>query len=349
MHSYRHLTLEEREKLFLWKEQGISLRTIGKRLYRSHSSLARELKRNRTGLGKRSNEYAIFRYVPCKAEEKAQRRGRTQRTHAPLKEPLIFLYVREHLRDPYRWSPEEIAGRLSLDHPGKSISVEAIYQYLYGKGKSYHLFQYLPLARKKRMKKTGRSVHRQSKIPEAISIDDRPGIVQRRTQPGHWETDNMEGRRKDQRVLSATIERVTRFTILSPMTNRRAATKTVALVRRLQVFPTSLRRTITADNGAENTHHEDLTRALDTAIYFCHPYHSWEKGTVENTIGRVRRYIPKGMSIDGLSDEAIALVEQRLNSTPRKCLQFKTPYERMAEVLKKNLVSLHASSGALRD
>lgn len=101
MNNYKHLSLEEREKLVAFKEAGLSLRNIAEGLNRSHSSLVRELKRNKTGLGKRSNEYLIFRYVPCKAHQKALRRSTKQRTKAPLKETLIWLYVREHLRHPF--------------------------------------------------------------------------------------------------------------------------------------------------------------------------------------------------------------------------------------------------------
>src|SRR3989344_6362462 len=130
MRTFHQLSLEEREHLFSWHEQGISLREIGRRLGRSHTSLGKELKRNRVGLGKRSTEYLIFHYVPCKAQEKARKRGVKQRQKAPLKEPLIFLYVREHLRPPYCWTPEQIAGRLSIDHPGNTIDDDTIYRYI---------------------------------------------------------------------------------------------------------------------------------------------------------------------------------------------------------------------------
>ena len=96
MKKFKHLSLEEREKLFLWNSQGISFREIGRRLGRDHTSLSDELKRNKTGLGKRSREYLIFRYIPCKAHDKSIKRGIKQRTKAPLKETLIWLYVREH-------------------------------------------------------------------------------------------------------------------------------------------------------------------------------------------------------------------------------------------------------------
>lgn len=161
MTNYKHLSLEEREKLVAFKEAGLSLRDIAKRLGRSHSSLVRELKRNKTGVGKRSREYLIFSYVPCKAHQKAVKRGIKQRTKAPLKETLIWLFVRIHLRKPFHWTPEEISGRLSKIHPGKSICTEAIYQYIYSKvGKKYKPWELLVNGRIRRF------------IPKGLSLDD---------------------------------------------------------------------------------------------------------------------------------------------------------------------------------
>lgn len=333
MEQYQHLSLEEREKLYALKSQGVSLREIGRILGRSDTTIGRELKRNRTGIGKRSNEYLIFQYVPCKAHQKAIKRGVKQRTKAPLKETLIWLYVREHLRKPFNWTPEEISGRLPKVHPGNSICTEAIYQYIYSKqGKKYKFWKLLPNARKKRMKKGGRSVQRASKIPGAISIDQRPEEINLRKSIGHWETDNIIGKQTDKATLSVTVERLTRLTILS-LIGKSAESKNEGLIRRLAKFPNTARLTLTADNGAENTNHQKITNSLGLDVFFCHAYHSWEKGTVENTNGRIRRAIPKGLSLDDLTESQIKELEYRLNSTPRKCLNYSTPYEKMLEVL----------------
>lgn len=333
MSSYKHLSLEEREKLVAFKASGLTLREIAKNLGRSHSSLSRELKRNKTGLGKRSNEYLIFKYLPCKAHQKALKRGEKQRRKAPLKETFIWLYVREHLREPFNWTPEQISGRLAKLYPGKSICTETIYQYIYSKtGKKYQLWKLLPNARKKRMKKGGRKVQRASKIPNAVSIEQRPEEVALRQQIGHWETDNVIGKQTDKTALSVTVERVTRLTLLS-LINKSADSKTENLINRLVEFPQNVRLTLTADNGSENTNHQEIASQLELAIFFCHAYASWERGTVENTNGRIRRDIPKGMSLDHLTEEQIKSLEYKLNSTPRKCLGFLTPYEKMMEVL----------------
>ena len=150
-----------------------------------------------------------------------------------------------------------------------------------------------------------------------------------RKQIGHWETDNVIGRISDVSALSVTVKRVLHVTLINKLPDRSAATKTKVVSARLNTFPSSCKRTLTTDNGSENTYHKKLSTITGIAVYFCHLYHSWEKGTVENTNGRIRRYIPKGVSIDTISDEYIAALEYKLNSTPRKCLKYLTPYEMM--------------------
>lgn len=325
MKGYSHLSLEEREKLYGWKQKGLSLREISRKLNRSHGTLVREFKRNmRYGRA----------YLPCVAQKRAVRVGVKQRYQAPLKCPLVSLYTREKLR--LGWSPETIAGRLPITHPGYGVTDETIYRYIYGKKqKRMKLWRYLTLGRKKRREKQGRQVHRSTKIPEAVSIDLRPREANERTTPGHWETDNMEGVRSDTSVVSVTVDRLARLTMLNKLTDKTARSKTRVVIDRLLRFPHEFKQTITADNGAENTEHKTISQQLKlTGMYFCHPYHSWEKGTVENTIGRVRRFFPKGTSIDLLTAEDIAVVEYSINNTPRKCLGFLTPYEKMDELLK---------------
>jgi len=329
MKRYHQFSLLEREKIYGFLEQGGSLRFIGKKLHRSHTSIAREVGRNR----KYGNEYLGNPYLPCKAQRLADKRAVCQRRKAPLKNPEIFLYVREHLRK--RWSPELIAGRIGIDRPGLSICPETIYQYIYArrtKTWGMHLEQYLTLRRKKRMKKFGRSVHRLGKIPEAVSIEKRPKCVLSRKQLGHWETDNVVGKSSDATTLSVTVERKTRYAVLTKLTDRTAKTKAKALIGRLRVFPDHARRSLTADNGLENVYHQQVTQKTGMPVFFCHAYHSWEKGTVENANGRIRRYIPKGISLDDISEETIQRLETILNSTPKKCLRFLTPYEMMAKL-----------------
>jgi len=326
--KYKHLSLEERERYFLWKEQGFSLREIGKRLGRSHSTFVREPKRN----AKYGTEY-----IPCRADRLAVKRAKKQRYKAPLKNPKTFVYVRKHLRED-EWSPETIAGKLELDHPLESIHHETIYRYIYSqkfKTRGLKLWQYLTYQRKKRMKKNGRSVRRDGKIPSSISIDLRPEVVSSRSRGGDWESDNLGSPKTDKTALSVTVERLSRLTLLDKLSDKKATTKRLALTERLSKYPNQLRLTLTEDNGPENTQHQQLSDDVKIDIFFCHAYHSWEKGGVENLNQRLRikRYIPKGTSIDTLPEEKIKEIEHRLNSTPRKCLGYLTPYEKMEQLI----------------
>ncbi len=334
--------MQEREDLYAFKKAGFSLGNIAKKLGRNKGSLSRELKRNRTlkhGLEKFSGTY-----LPCRAQEKADKRAVTQRSQASWKGPGVLLYVKRKLTEK-KWSPETIAGRLPKEHPGLHICHETIYQMVYAKqNKQFKLWKYLTIKRKKRMQKAGRSVHREGRIPEAISIDFRPRSVQRRKQVGHWETDNVIGKISDDTALSVSVERKTRVTLITKLKSKKADEKLTALFTRFSVLPEILRKTMTTDNGKENTRHKELTNQLGMQVYFCHAYHSWEKGTVENMNGRIRRYIPKGLSIDTISEETINAIEWQLNNTPRKCLNWKTPLEVLEEILQNTKTSNRCTS-----
>lgn len=322
MQKYTHLNLEEREKLFAWKEKGLSLRAIAKKLNRSHSTLSRELKRNqRYGKG----------YLPCYAQRRYVRISTKQRYQAPLKGPEIFLYVREHLRHPYYWSPEIIAGKLNKDTKGRlTITPECIYQYIYSKkARKAKLWRYLTCGRKKRMKKYGRKIRNRGKVPNAVSISKRPKYIQKRKQVGHWETDNMEGPKTSKAALSVTRERATRYTKLTKMKDQTMLVKSNILVTDLNDFPNEVLRSITQDNGKENYAHKITQKHLGTKMYFCHAYTSQEKGGVERAIKDVRRFIPKGTPLTRVAKDKIEWIEHWLNNKPMKCLDYATPYERM--------------------
>lgn len=185
------------------------------------------------------------------------------------------------------------------------------------------------------MKRLGRKVRRDSRIPYAVSIDLRSKIIERRIQTGHWESDNMEGIKTDRQSMSVAVERVTRVAHMTKVRVKKAIDKANSINYRLGVYPKEFRKTITFDNGSENTKHIDLIQHLGVKTYFCHAYHSWEKGTVENTIGRLRRYFPKGLSLDQITEGEISRIEEEMNNAPRKCLGFLTPYEKREELLER--------------
>lgn len=325
MGTFKQLTLEEREQLYLWRNQGVSWREIGRRLNKDHGGLIKEWQRNSR----------FVAYLPAKAQIRGQVKAREQRAKAPLKSMHVWTYVQEHIRKPHCWTPEEIAGRLSVDYPAFSIHHETIYRYIYSsKAKQYKLWEYLPQARKKRMKKGGRRVKRGTRIPGAVSIDLRPEIVHKRVRVGDFETDNVIGKQSDKTALSVTVERLTRLSMLNKLSNRSALAKREAVTRRLRKFPKRFRLTLTQDNGPENTEHQLLAQEVKIDVFFAHAYHAWEKGSNENINGRIRRFIPKRTSMDNIPDSKIKEIEHWLNTTPRKCLGYLTPYEKMRQVHK---------------
>ena len=215
-----------------------------------------------------------------------------------------------------------------------------IYQYIYGKGKRHKLFKFLVRHQKHRRIKTGRRVHKSiavNRIPNAVAIDKRPEKANKRTQSGHFEGDLMEGKRSTKTALSVEVCRKTRYTKLTKVKNKTSDEKQKvlqSLTKTLQSLKKSNKpvvRSFTVDGGPENTCHERITEETSVPVYFCHPYHSWEKGTVENTIGRVRNYFPKHTSLHTVSPETIQWVENKMNNTPRKCLGWLTPIEKMSQ------------------
>ncbi len=158
------------------------------------------------------------------------------------------------------------------------------------------------------------------------TIKERPKEVQLRQEPGHWETDTAVSR-QSLSALQVSVERKTRLSKLAKLLRKGAHPMNIALTMRLRRYPNWFRTSITYDNGSENTEHIRTNKILGTRSYFCEPFHSWEKGTVENTIGLVRRFFPKKTDFAKVSKNRINAVERWLNNRPRKCLGFLTPLE----------------------
>ena len=333
--SHHHLSLYEREQLALLRVKGVSFREIGRQLNRSHTTLSREYG-NKAKYGRE--------YVPCKAQKKAEKVAVDQRTKAPLKNPEVFLYVREKLRDEH-WSPEIIAGRLPIDKPGQSIHFETIYRYVHNAKKTGRkgLWRFLTNHHHRRRKKHGRSV-KVAKYLRATPLVQRPVEANNRKVVGHWETDNLGGKLGDKTTISAIIERKSRYAILRKLKNKSSIRKIHSIKSGVEKFPVEMRKTLTIDNGPENAKHRLLKGAFKDGVYSCQPYHSWEKGSVENTFKRSRYFIPKGTSLDSVSVHKVQLVEDWLNHTPKKCLGYMKPYE----IMKQELELLKQQGGAFQ-
>ena len=316
--QYKHLTLAERDVITTLLAENKSLRAIAQALGRSPSSISRELKRNA------SPEYRL--YLSHRAHGRSQQRRKQASQRLRLKHPGLRRYVRAKLS--VGWSPEQIAGRLRWEHPGWSISPEAIYQYIYHPRTAdrTELIRCLRRAHRRRRPKGPARRERKTKIPQRISIEQRPAAVADRRQFGHWEGDSLISRRS-LAALNTLVERKSSLLCLTYLPRKTAQATQQAVVRRLGGLPPQARRTLTLDNGTENAAHQQITAQLGTRCYFTHPYAAWERGIGENTNGLIRWYLPKGTDFRSISAAELARIESLLNNRPRKRLGFKTPLE----------------------
>jgi len=241
--------------------------------------------------------------------------------------PGIQEYLEEKLSA--GWSPDVIAGRLqAYDTYLPYVSAKTIYKWLYS-NRGQYLCKYLASQqyyKKKRTKKTDKEM-----IPNRVGIEKRPKEANERLRIGDFENDLVvSGRRHQSKTaLDVLLDRKALFVRLRKIPNQQAAAHNAAVIEMLSGFTAA--HTITFDNGIENKQHEALSAAMNVSMYFCNPYSSWEKGSVENINGLIRRWIPKGSNIADYSNGQIQWIEDRLNHTPRKSLGYKTPYEVMLE------------------
>jgi transposase, IS30 family len=312
---YTQLTQEQRYQIHALLKMEHSRTEIANTLGVHKSTISRELQRNR---GKRG-------YRPKQAHQFALQRRKKARARITAD---IWAMVEEKLRQD--WSPEQIAGRFKEE--GIAISHEHIYQYVYtDKRVGGDLWKHLrchtcPGGRcqgKKRRKRVG-DYDRRGKIPNRKSIEERPEVVEQRTRLGDWEVDLMLGK-DHQGVLVTLTERKSRFTLLRKVANKQAQLVSQAIVELLQWISTL--ESITADNGKEFAAHQHISQMLSVDFYFAHPYSSWERGTNENTNGLIRQYVPKSHSLKNISFQEETMIMDRLNLRPRKCLDFRTPFE----------------------
>lgn len=319
--KYKHLDIDERETIGIMLAQGKSLRKIGKAIGRDHTTVSREIEINAPPIRKGY-------YRAHKAQIRASIRNVETHKRLRLKNQRIRGYVSEKIT--LGWSPEQIAGRLIIDQVSLRISHEAIYQYIYEAAPE--LIKYLARSHRKRYPRGHTNKHRKAHIPERTPIAERPSEVEARKTTGHWEGDTIVSK-KSLVALQVLTERKTRIIKITKMRRKTSTIMSKGIICRLGILPKRLRKTLTYDNGPENAGHLKVNRALDMKSYFCEPYHSWEKGTVENSIGLVRRYFPKKTDFALISHDNIMMVEAALNDRPRKCLDYSTPREALSGAL----------------
>jgi IS30 family transposase len=328
-----HITDSERSEIAILITRGCSNREIGDSLGYDKSTISRERKRNGTKKG----------YDPAQAKVKARQRRRYSKwqgmkinEHAELK-AYVIAGLQAHQ------TPEQISGRLKeVDTHLPYVSKKAIYEWLYTvHGQIYCHF--LPSARCKPKRRNGKKKTKRTMVPNRQDISLRSQEVNDRLRYGDCETDTIVSGKKtrSKAALSVLEERKARYVRLKKIPNLKPSINRKAIVKMGRIF--TVMHTLTFDNGIETKEHEKIANALNVITYHCHPHASWEKGGVENTNGRIRRFIPKGADIDAYSDAEIQKIENWLNHTPRKCLNYRTPYEIM---IKENLLTSPRSSGA---
>ena len=327
--KYSHFTKSDRMELSILLNRGYSYREIARSLKKDHSSISREIQNNSVN----------GQYDPVKAHIKAvKKRARSKYQGMKIKEhPEIESYVTDKIKG--YWSPEEIAGRLkNVDTEIKYVSAPSIYKYLYTSYGQY-LHSYLYSGRWCKRKRYRIKGPKKTKIPNRVSIEARPAVVNQRTRFGDFEGDTLGKIRTDSEVLVGSVERMSRNILLGKELRLKYAVD--GFKKQLSPYQNVI-ESLTLDNGPENARHEEL----GITTFFCHPYSSWEKGTMENSFSRLRRFIPKGASLHDYSDEDIRRFAELMNNTPRKCLNYRTPKEVFEEqiLLKKLLLKANQSN-----
>jgi IS30 family transposase len=314
--NYKQLSCQERDQIAILRARGRSLREIAKAIGRNPGTISRELRRNGAPI------YQV--YLPHKAQQRAAKRKSKSVRRERIRDKKVRHYILRKLR--VRWSPELIARTVPKKYPGHSVSHEAIYQFIYESaiGKERNLKEFLVKAHRIRKRPGYRKGHTKSHIPNRNGIENRPAEAATRAQEGHWESDTIVSS-KSTAAMAAMLERKSRYVRLGKLKSKTSHNFKSAINRRLSHYPEHMRRTMTYDNGTENAQHEAVNATLGTKSYFCAPYHSWEKGSVENVIGLVRIFFPKGTDFATVTQKQVKRVEYLLNTRPRKCLNYETP------------------------
>jgi IS30 family transposase len=262
-------------------------------------------------------------YGPARAHDLAARRRRWDGRFWLVRQPDLGEIVRKGLAMGY--SPEQIAGRLARDAGRTVIRHESIYPYVYHRSaQKEYWHRLLPRAMFRRGRYARRGGSPASFIQHRIPLSERPAEADRRDQPGHWEADYMLFAGYGHNIL-VLHERQTRFTILDKPPHRKGALTASRIAARLGAIPRDMRRTISFDNGTEFAEHHRLHDPLGVATFFCDVRSPWQKGGVENTIGRLRCVLPHKTDLDTTTHRQLRAYVERLNNSPRKCLDFQTP------------------------
>lgn len=324
---YHHLTPEERYVIAHMRIAGFSLRAIGQRIGRHHTTVGRELNQN-------GPPGAPWPYWYDAGQSRADRRRFQARSYRRQNHRPLVDYVEQKLR--WDWSPEQIAAKLTRDHPGDAamrVSIETLYRWVYLDARmGGSLYQHLRRRRKWRRRQKRYGSGRRF-IADRVGIETRPAVVRERTRFGDWEGDTVVGRRGRSQLVTH-VERKSRYLLAAKLEDRKAATFADRSVALLKTVPVQLRHTLTLDNGSECAQFPTIERQTGMDVYFAAPYAAWQRATNENTNGLLRQYFPKGTDFRRVTPEAVQTAADRLNHRPRKCLGYQTPHEVFTQAIR---------------
>lgn len=299
---------------------------IAQKLNKSQSTISREIARNTGGRGYRYKQAQRF------TTERHAKKNKSVKLTAELKH-IITGYLR------LDYSPEQIAGRLELE--GCSfVHHETIYQYILAdKRNGGTLYTHLRHQNKTYRKRYG-SAHNRTGIKNRVDIDQRPEVANTRERVGDWEMDTIIGKNHKGAIVTMD-ERKTKLRLAYPLLGKKAQYVQEAIIKLLSPIKDWV-KTTTYDNGKEFSYHEEISQALGCDAYFAKPYHSWERGQNENANGLLRQYFPKSMELIDIPVSAVFAAVDKLNSRPRKCLGFRTPYEAFESLTGINIKKLES-------
>ena len=322
------LSFVEREELACRRAAGEGVRMIARAMGRSPSTISRELSR---GIVRRKSGYRA-----SMAQASADERARRPKVSTLAGNDRLREHVQAQLRA--KDSPEQISHRLLLDFPDDlemRVSYETIYQGLYVQGRgalNRELSACLRTGRALR-KPRRKAAERRGRIAGMVNISERPPEVEDRAVPGHWEGDLITGT-ENKSAIGTLVERATGYVVLLHLPQAHGAVEVQdAMVEAIGSVPVSLRRTLTWDQGREMSNHAQIADMTELDIYFCDPHSPWQRGTNENTNGLLRQYFPKATDLSGYHRDYLDFVATQLNRRPRKRLSWRTPAEKLDQLL----------------
>lgn len=321
MRTYKHLSIGERELIYLYNGMGFSIRRIARLIKRNPSTVSRELRRHTV-----RKYYSPF-YSQNNYEKNRERCGRKRLLADPkLRKPIEKLFLER------QWSPEQIVNRFAHEDINIQVSINTIYRAIY-----HGLFNstlspnskkgaILRLRHKGKQRRTKDYIEKRGRLPISHTIHERPAEAELRTEFGHWEIDTVLGK-QGKNCLVTLVDRKSRFLLAGRSTNKSSSAVYATLDQLLSSLGKRNLKSITSDRGSEFSQYPKITNKYDVEFYFSDPYSPWQRGTNENTNGLIREYLPKRKDIGLYVDEFIEQFVDKLNFRPRKCLGWKTPYE----------------------